>query len=146
MNVTRIVFEATSDPDDFTFGLTNAGLFAGLEVYIGIITACLPTLGPLIVRELHSFSVRQAKVCTPARPNGSLGFRAPPKLLSNSYGFDVGSFDQLAKDDIPLRGTATIVQSNSDISPSQSLKRVVPDGQINVRTHMQVFKSSTEEC
>ena len=50
-NVTRVVLIAYSNPNDFTYSLANIGLFAGLEVYIGLITACLATLEPLIGRE-----------------------------------------------------------------------------------------------
>ncbi|KAK2745694.1 hypothetical protein FQN57_003591 [Myotisia sp. PD_48] len=51
MNLTRVILVITEDAEDFTFSVVYARLFASLEIYVGIITACLPTLGPLVLRE-----------------------------------------------------------------------------------------------
>ncbi|KAI9664133.1 MAG: hypothetical protein M1821_007624 [Bathelium mastoideum] len=50
MNIVRLSYGATLDLEDVTYTLLFIALFAGLEAFIGIIIACLPTLGPIIWR------------------------------------------------------------------------------------------------
>jgi hypothetical protein len=52
---------------DFVFGLGNIGLAALLEVWLGIIVACIPVLTPLIVKFLGP---AWAKVAQPPRHTG----------------------------------------------------------------------------
>ncbi len=148
MNITRVALEATANAADFTYSLTNAALFAGLEVYIGIITACLPTLGPLISKERRNYSGQKRKLYTPGdRPS----VRSASKGKSGRQTFDERAFEQLGDDDIPLRQVlahgginddrAAWTDSHGDTSASQSKTGMVPDGVINVRTDLQVFKS-----
>ena len=47
INIVRMGFLATSDRHDFTYGLTNVFTFSGLEIWFGLIAACLPTLKPI---------------------------------------------------------------------------------------------------
>ena len=152
MNITRVILEASSDANDFTYSLTDAGLFAGLEVYIGIITACLPTLGPLITRKKSGYGLYRRKAYTP--PSRS-SFKGPLKGTISSRIFNQRDFDRLGEDDISLRQvpshdgktdtTAWLAGSRGDISPNQSAKSAMLDGVISVKTDMQIFRSSMEE-
>ncbi|KAI9715534.1 MAG: hypothetical protein M1828_000786 [Chrysothrix sp. TS-e1954] len=50
MNIARVAYVSHVNLDDFTYVLLLIGLLANLEVYLGIIIACLPTLGPVLQR------------------------------------------------------------------------------------------------
>ena len=50
LNVTRLGLIVTTGNDDFTYTSADVGLLTGMEVWIGYITASLPTLGPLFRR------------------------------------------------------------------------------------------------
>ena len=50
MNAARIAIVIHADQLDFTYSLVNVGIFSGLEIWFGVIAACVPTLGPLFVR------------------------------------------------------------------------------------------------
>ena len=47
INIVRIGLLATADQFDFTYALTNVVTFSGLEIWFGLIAACLPTLKPI---------------------------------------------------------------------------------------------------
>ena len=47
INIVRMSFLATSNRYDFTYNLTNVFTFSGLEIWFGLIAACLPTLKPI---------------------------------------------------------------------------------------------------
>ncbi|KAI5779977.1 hypothetical protein EDC01DRAFT_668681 [Geopyxis carbonaria] len=90
MNITRVVMIATSDTVDYTYSLTNAGIFKGLEVYLGIVTSCLPTFGPLLVRE---------KVMSRSHTFKNSNFTGPSKASTHNRSL----FETVGGDDIPLR-------------------------------------------
>ena len=48
MNFARMAYLSHANLEDFTYVILVVSLFANLEVYIGIIIACLPTLGPIV--------------------------------------------------------------------------------------------------
>ncbi|KAL9012582.1 MAG: hypothetical protein Q9173_002664 [Seirophora scorigena] len=50
MNAARIGVVVNSDEADFTHALTDVAILSGLEVWFGIIAACLPTLKPIFRR------------------------------------------------------------------------------------------------
>ena len=52
---------------DFVYGLGNIGLVTHLEVWIGIIVACLPTLTPLFFRVLKPLLSKISKRNTAER-------------------------------------------------------------------------------
>ncbi|PVI01569.1 hypothetical protein DM02DRAFT_671131 [Periconia macrospinosa] len=50
INITRLGLIVTHDNSDFTYTSSDVGLLTGMEVWIGYITASLPTLGPLFMQ------------------------------------------------------------------------------------------------
>ena len=46
LNLARIILTVRVEQDDFTYSLINLAIFAGLEIWVGIIIACIPTLQP----------------------------------------------------------------------------------------------------
>ncbi|KAI9660212.1 MAG: hypothetical protein M1831_003519 [Alyxoria varia] len=50
MNAARIAIVVLADQEDFTYTLVDVGVFSGLEIWFGVIAACVPTLGPLFVQ------------------------------------------------------------------------------------------------
>lgn len=49
INITRLVLITTTGNEDFTYTSSDVGLLTGMEVWIGYITASLPTLGPIFM-------------------------------------------------------------------------------------------------
>ena len=137
MNITRIILEVIAEQDDFTFSLTNAGLFSGLEIYIGIIVSCLPTLGPLLTREQFSLSSRKKAACNNghSRKNAIGSKHVGADDTFNNTGFDRLSDDIIALDSLE----EGMVAHRTNISTSnQSTEHIVSKGGINVRNEFRV--------
>ena len=99
MNFTRVLLVAFANAADFTYSFTYAGLFAGLEIYIGIITTSLPTFGPLFSRGKLGSVFQQKEVCTLGRRSVLVDLS---KGRTKNHTFDESTFERL-DDDIPLR-------------------------------------------
>ncbi|KAL8925885.1 MAG: hypothetical protein Q9172_002038 [Xanthocarpia lactea] len=48
VNATRIGLTLTSDAKDWTYALIDVAICTGIEVWLGLIAACLPTLAPIL--------------------------------------------------------------------------------------------------
>ena len=146
MNITRVILVATLDAEDFTYSFTYAGLFAGLEIYIGITTACLPTLGPLILKEKSGHVGQRRKTYTPVSgpTTGTL-----KKTRDRVY--DEGAFERLPDDELLLRevaGSGQIANERAvwaSAPNDSSVSGNAPEGTISVQTDMNVFSSHARE-
>jgi hypothetical protein len=83
---------------DFVYGLGNVGLAAFLEVWLGIIVACLPTLPPLFSKYLGPVwsrvtggSAKPSRQWQPKEARRTIGGSEP-------RGFNRRSFNRLDKD------------------------------------------------
>lgn len=50
MNACRIGVVVTANEADYSYALINVAVFSGLELWFGIIAACVPTLKPIFTR------------------------------------------------------------------------------------------------
>jgi len=138
MNLTRVILVSISDSPDFTFSLITIALFGGLEVYIGVVVACMPTLGPLIFRQKFTASAIEDKQYA----SGSNAPLKNSKLSANDTTFYENDFDGLG-DNIPLREvTAHGGNDNRSVASSTRPTRDnLGSGGINVKTELQLFSS-----
>ena len=148
MNITRVILVATLNAADLTYSVTYAGIFASLEVYLGIITACMPTLRPLISRKNFVFAAQKPSGYSAER---RLGLSASSKGNTSDHIFKQRAFERLGDDEIMLREVIAYVANSdgrtngantlSDISASLSTKDTAPGGVINVATDMQLVNT-----
>jgi hypothetical protein len=102
----RFTIVANSDPD-FVYNLFSIGLISFLELWLGIIVACIPTLAPLLktyvkpmvskisVRSERSRVRLQEIPSTVVSSQGSRGTRKASKIYSEiGEESPVGSFEQ----------------------------------------------------
>jgi len=54
MNAARIGIVVTADEADYSYALIDVVVFSGLEIWFGIIAACVPTLKPIFTRRRAS--------------------------------------------------------------------------------------------
>jgi hypothetical protein len=142
MNLTRIILEAIADQNDFTFSLTNAGLFAGLEIYIGIIVSCLPTLGPLLSRENTSLSSRQKAAYSHSQSHSRKTIAGSGRVRVNDS-FNSTGFDRLSDDRIPLDslGKGMVAHKTNISIANESTEHIASNRTINVRNEVRVTHS-----
>ncbi|KAL8744088.1 MAG: hypothetical protein Q9190_003626 [Brigantiaea leucoxantha] len=48
MNAARIGTTVVADEGDYTYTLSNVAIFSGLEIWLGIVAACVPLMKPLL--------------------------------------------------------------------------------------------------
>jgi hypothetical protein len=155
MNLTRVILEATADQLDFSYSLTNAGMFAGLETFIGIIVSCMPTFGPIFSKENNSYSSRQQRAYK-ASSSRTAAHESSRKRNKVDDSFDDGDFHRIGDDAIPLNGASKKVVPHDPlahrgaawVSPGESRTSTpfigeegTPSGAIRVQSEVKVFTS-----
>ena len=140
MNIARLIYATSADPEDLTHTYLAVALLATLESFVSILVGSLPTFGPLIWREKFRGSSRKWPFITenqiPVRTNN--GNAAMAAHLGGQHRFKT-SYD----DGVPLRNmgassAGNTVESLSDESQTEHL-RVADDGRIGVRTDITVY-------
>ncbi|KAM0800493.1 hypothetical protein BDR22DRAFT_963170 [Usnea florida] len=148
INIIRVILVARLNATGFTYSFTYAGIFASLEVSLGIITACMPTLGPLTSRKTSVFAAQKPSVYSTER---RLGLSSSSKGNTSDQIFKQRAFERLGDDELMLReviaygansdGRANGANTLSDTSASLSTGDTAPEGVINVSTDMQVVNT-----
>ena len=100
INLTRVILVAKLDAADFTYSFAYAAILAGLEVNIGITSACMVTFGPLILREKFGVNTRWIRRLI---SRSRFGLLASSKGAVSGTTIDQRPFESLGDDDILLR-------------------------------------------
>jgi hypothetical protein len=110
VNVTRLILIVAHGNEDFTYTSSDVGLLTGMEVWIGYITASLPTVGPVFRR---SQAVTQAQVQRYYRSRTDGASSRPSKksfgasLLATTASFEPLTDEAVALEDRPHVPSAT---------------------------------------
>ena len=148
MSAARIGVVVTADETDYSYALINVAVFSGLEIWFGIIAACVPTLKPIFTRPRGS---------TYNSPSGGHRDRKYKRRHSSSlYPSEYGAswelertfqrrqrdelsgthVERLNDDDLPLRGGLTFpgkVKRPETIANTRSHRnKSLPSGSINM--------------
>jgi hypothetical protein len=85
---------------DFVYGLGNIGLVTHLEVWIGIIIACLPTLTPLFSKYIAPIASRISWLS--GKSTGPRQLKEAKHTIGSARmrGFNKGDFKRLDKDSL----------------------------------------------
>jgi hypothetical protein len=103
INVGRIIKVLDCDLSDFTYCTRDSAILTVAEMAVGVIVACIPTLGPIFFPRRRYGSSAQKSY--PSRKGDTFGSSAHVKLRSNpNDSFDVRSIHSQERDEIDLGG------------------------------------------
>ncbi|KAL8761305.1 MAG: hypothetical protein Q9184_002574 [Pyrenodesmia sp. 2 TL-2023] len=169
VNATRIGLTLTSDPKDWTYALIDVAICTGIEVWLGLIAACLPTLAPILKhlldrrngyssREQHKGGFRQSNSTRPSRNNRGGNWESDKHFQRRE---DEESremhFDRIDDDDVPLKPrdltfqeeaarTKTVATAGLPRDTSMSVADLRLDaGDIQIRTDIFVSTNSASK-
>lgn len=169
MNATRIGLTLTGNAEDWTYALVDVAICSGIEVWLGLIAACIPTLAPI----LNHISDRRTSNASREHLKRSLGQAHSSRLCRSGRdgtweidkygqglhqdGLRETQFERLADDDVPLStrgptyqeqtiGTETI--ATAEVPGDESLSVGAPQleaGDIGIRTEISISTDSASK-
>ena len=133
---------ANQNEPDFVYSLGNIGLVTHLEIWIGLIVACLPTLTPLVSKYYRKIPGMSKK--TPSRKlkeaNHTIGSAEPRSWRSKKNFSRLDTENPLELEEGTYLKNEAVVRSSSASPDEDDDWRRGPQG-INVRHDVQIFSS-----